>query len=108
MCNSVAEKYNEVQAIEKSVIELNQMFQDMAYITEMQGELLDQIETQVKEATEYVEEGNVQMRKATDLLINTRKWQCIICTILLVILSIIIGVAVAFSKKNNNNNNGSR
>ena len=40
------------------------MFLDFALLVEQQGELLDQIEYQVKGAANYVEEGTVQVRGA--------------------------------------------
>jgi t-SNARE complex subunit (syntaxin) len=45
---NVNNKYQDVLKLEASVAELAQMFQDFALIVEKQGELLDQIEYQVK------------------------------------------------------------
>jgi t-SNARE complex subunit (syntaxin) len=50
----VAGKYQDVLTLEQSVAELHQMFLDFALLTEQQGELLDQIEFQVKQAGDYV------------------------------------------------------
>ena len=55
---NVASKYQDVLVLEASVAELHQMFLDFALLTEQQGELLDQIEYQVKSASDYIEEGN--------------------------------------------------
>ena len=63
---NVADKYQDVLTLEASVAELHQMFLDFALLTERQGELLDQIEFQVKSASDYVEDGNVDMVKALD------------------------------------------
>jgi t-SNARE complex subunit (syntaxin) len=46
-----------VLTFESSVAELHQMFLDFALLMEQQGELLDQIEFQVKQAGDYVEEA---------------------------------------------------
>jgi t-SNARE complex subunit (syntaxin) len=43
------------------VAELHQMFLDFALLTEQQGELLDQIEHQVKEASDFIDQGNTEM-----------------------------------------------
>lgn len=45
---NVADKYQDVLTLEASVAELHQMFLDFALLTEKQGELLDQIEHQVR------------------------------------------------------------
>lgn len=50
----VAGKYQDVLALESSVAELHQMFLDFALLTEQQGELLDQIEFQVRQAGDYI------------------------------------------------------
>ena len=54
---NVADKYQDVLALEASVAELHQMFLDFALLTEQQGELLDQIEFQVKSASDFIDEG---------------------------------------------------
>jgi t-SNARE complex subunit (syntaxin) len=55
------------------------MFLDFALLTEQQGELLDQIEFQVKQAGDYVEEANVDVHQAIEYQKSIRKkqWYCI-------------------------------
>eukprot|EP00980_Cylindrotheca_fusiformis_P022933 scaffold9948_cov129-Cylindrotheca_fusiformis.AAC.1 len=72
----VAGKYQDVVTLEQSVAELHQMFLDFALLTEQQGELLDQIEFQVKQAGDYVEEGNEQLVEAIVYQKAIRKKQC--------------------------------
>ncbi len=91
----MADKYQDVLTLEASVNELHQMFLDFALLTEKQGELLDQIEHQVKEASEFVDQGNVEMVEAIELQISIRKKQCCILIIVLVILGIIAGLVAA-------------
>ena len=81
--------------LEASVAELHQMFLDFALLTEKQGELLDQIEHQVKDASEYIDEGNAEMVQAIEIQKSIRYKQCCIATIILVIIGIIIAVIVA-------------
>jgi t-SNARE complex subunit (syntaxin) len=71
----VAGKYQDVLTLEQSVAELHQMFLDFALLTEQQGELLDQIEFQVKQAGDYVEEGNVELVEAIEYSKAIRKKQ---------------------------------
>jgi len=61
--------------LESSVAELHQMFLDFALLTEQQGELLDQIEFQVKQAGDYVEDGNVDVHQAIEYQSAIRKKQ---------------------------------
>jgi t-SNARE complex subunit (syntaxin) len=71
----VAGKYQDVLTLEQSVAELHQMFLDFALLTEQQGELLDQIEFQVKQAGDYVEEANVDVHQSIEYQKKIRKKQ---------------------------------
>lgn len=71
----VAGKYQDVLTLEQSVQELHQMFLDFALLTEQQGELLDQIEFQVKQAADYIEDGNVDVYEAGEYQKSIRKKQ---------------------------------
>ena len=62
---TAADKYQDVLTLEASVAELHQMFLDFAVLTEQQGELLDQIEFQVKSAGDYIDEGNEDMQQVS-------------------------------------------
>jgi len=72
---NVAGKYQDVLTLEQSVAELHQMFLDFALLTEQQGELLDQIEYQVKSAADYVEDANVDVYEAIEYQKKIRKKQ---------------------------------
>ena len=71
----VAGKYQDVLALESSVAELHQMFLDFALLTEQQGELLDQIEFQVKQAGDYIEDANVDVYESIQYQSSIRKKQ---------------------------------
>lgn len=83
-------KYQDVLTIEASVAELHQMFLDFALLTEQQGELLDQIEFNVKNAADYVEEANVEVTEAIEYSKKARKKQCIIIAIVVVLAVILL------------------
>lgn len=95
---NVASKYQDVLALEASVAELHQMFLDFAILTEQQGELLDQIEHEVKAASEYIEEGNKQLTIAIDLQKSIRRKQCCCIVICLVVIGVIVGIIFAVIK----------
>lgn len=90
----VADKYQDVLALETSVAELHQMFLDFALLVDQQGELLDQIEFQVKAASDYIESGNTELVQAIDLQKSIRRKQCCIIVFVLVVIGIIVGIAV--------------
>ena len=86
----VAGKYQDVLTLEASVAELHQMFLDFALLTEQQGELLDQIEYQVRSAADYVEEGNIEVYEAIEYQKKIRKKQCWIMLIVVILIIIIL------------------
>lgn len=87
---AVAGKYQDILTLEASVAELHQMFLDFALLTEQQGELLDQIEYQVRSAADYVEDANVDVYEAIEYQKKIRKKQCWIILIVVVLLIIIL------------------
>lgn len=87
---AVAGKYQDVLTLEASVAELHQMFLDFALLTEQQGELLDQIEYQVKTAADYVEDANEDVYEAIEYQKKIRKKQCWIILIVVVLVIIIL------------------
>lgn len=82
--NSVLGKYEDIRLLERSVAELHQMFLDMAYLTEEQGEILDHIEFHLKRTNSYVEDGNENTYKAIGFQRKIRKKQCWIMAIAVV------------------------
>ena len=71
------------------------MFLDFAVLVEQQGELLDQIEYQVKSASDYIEEGNKEVAQAIEIQKSIRKKQCCIIITCLVIIGVIVGIILA-------------
>jgi len=89
---AVAGKYQDILTLEASVAELHQMFLDFALLTEQQGELLDQIEYQVRSAADYVEDANVDVYEAIEYQKKIRKKQCWI-----VLIVVVVGIIVLFA-----------
>ncbi|WOG98221.1 hypothetical protein DCAR_0417562 [Daucus carota subsp. sativus] len=89
----IQERHNAVMDIEKKLLELNQIFLDMAVLVDSQGDMLDNIENHVTNAVDHVQSGNKALRKAKSLRKNTRKWMCVgILILLIVILIVVVGV----------------
>ena len=95
---NVADKYQDVLALEASVAELHQMFLDFAVLTEQQGEMLDQIEFQVKSTSDFIDEANNDLGQAIEYQKLIRSKQCCLFGILLVVLGVIVGIIFAVAK----------
>ena len=67
-----------------------QLFLDMAVLVETQGEMLNNIETHIKQTQDYVNKGVDNLHKAREKQKNTRKWMCIGIGITLIVVLIIV------------------
>ncbi|KAL2456763.1 putative syntaxin [Forsythia ovata] len=86
----IQERHDAVRDLEKKLLDLQQIFLDMAVLVDAQGDMLDNIESQVSSAVDHVQSGNTALQKAKSLQKNSRKWMCIAILILLIIVAIIV------------------
>ncbi|EEF36962.1 syntaxin, putative [Ricinus communis] len=94
----IQDRHDAAKEIEKSLLELHQVFLDMAVMVEAQGEQLDDIEHHVLNASHYVKDGAKELKTAKDYQRGSRKWMCIgIILLLIIILVIVIPIATSFS-----------
>ena len=89
----IQERHEAVREMEKGLLELHSVFMDMAVLVEAQGEMLDNIETQVSKSVDYVQRGNVALVAARRYQRSSRKWMCCsIITVLLIACAILLPV----------------
>ncbi|KAI4334109.1 hypothetical protein L6164_018840 [Bauhinia variegata] len=86
----IQERHDAVKEIEKKLLDLHQIYLDMAVLVEAQGEILDNIENQVTNATDHVRTGTDALRTAKSLQNKSRKCMMISIILLLVIAIIIV------------------
>ncbi|GMH26568.1 hypothetical protein Nepgr_028411 [Nepenthes gracilis] len=86
----IQERHDAVREVERKLLELQQIFLDMAVLVDAQGDLLDNIESQVSSAVDHVQTGNTALQRAKTLQKNSRKWMCIAIIILLIIVAVIV------------------
>ncbi|KAK9951648.1 hypothetical protein M0R45_007085 [Rubus argutus] len=97
----IQERHDAVRDLEKKLLDLQQIFLDMAVLVDAQGELLDNIETHVSSAVDHVQQGNTALQKAKKLQKNSRKWMCILILFLLTIAVItVLAVLKPWRSKN--------
>ncbi|KAG2443437.1 hypothetical protein HXX76_001795 [Chlamydomonas incerta] len=86
----IQERHRAVKDLEQSLLELHQIFLDMAVLVEAQGEMLDNIEKQVARSVDYVKGGTEALQDAKQLQKNTRKWMCCAIMIMLIVALVIV------------------
>ena len=69
----IQSKHRDVQRIEKSIIELQQLFMDLTVLLAAQGEMVDQIAIHVSNAVEDTEGGVKELQTAVKLQKRNRK-----------------------------------
>ncbi|KAK8618367.1 hypothetical protein V6N13_132361 [Hibiscus sabdariffa] len=86
--SEIQERHDAVKEIEKNLIELHQIFLDMAALVEAQGQQLNDIESNVMHASSFVRRGTEQLVEAREHQKSSRKWACmaIIAAIVLIII----------------------
>ncbi|KAG1365169.1 Syntaxin-132 [Cocos nucifera] len=96
----IQERRDTVKEIERKLLDLQQIFLDMAVLVEAQGDMLDNIESQVLSADVHVHSGVTALQKARRLQKNSRKCMCIAILILLIIAVIIVVTVIKPWSKN--------
>ena len=78
--------------VEHKLLELHQIFLDMAVLVTSQGEELDVIAKHVEQSVEHIQKGNTHLEVARRKQRSTRKWMC--CGILILVIVIVVVVVV--------------
>ncbi|PSS01399.1 Syntaxin-related protein like [Actinidia chinensis var. chinensis] len=95
----IQDRHDAAKEVEKSLLELHQVFLDMAVMVEAQAEQLDDIHHHVINAAQYVNGGANNLKTAKRYQRSSRRWMCIgIVLLLILILVVIIPIATSFSK----------
>jgi syntaxin 1A/syntaxin 1B/2/3 len=92
----IQERHQDIVKLEKSILELHQLFLDMAVMVDAQGDMINQIENYVSSAADNTNKGVEEMRKAVKLQKASRKKMCCVL-VLIIIIVIVVAVAVPLS-----------
>ncbi|KAH0662166.1 hypothetical protein KY284_027097 [Solanum tuberosum] len=95
----IQDRHDAAKEIERSLLELHQIFLDMAVMVEAQGEKMDDIEHHVVNAAHYVNDGAKNLKTAKKYQKSSRKCMFIgVIVLLILILVVIIPIATSFTK----------
>lgn len=101
--SEIQERHDAVKEIEKNLIELHQIFLDMAALVEAQGQQLNDIESHVAHASSFVRRGTEQLVEAREYQKSSRKCACmavglVICIIIIVLYPIWSTLLIAHAR----------
>jgi len=91
------EKHNDILELEQNIVQLNQLFTDMAGLVATQGELIEQIEYSVMQSEAYTEDAVSDLGTTEKIVTNTRKKKVYICVIAVVIIVVLVVFVVIIS-----------
>ncbi|GAB1736104.1 hypothetical protein NU219Hw_g6155t1 [Hortaea werneckii] len=108
---NVRERHDAIIKIERSMMELNQLLQDLDAIVVQQEPLVENIESKAEETNTHLEAGNVHVEKAVTSARAARKkkWIClgiVVAVIVVIVIIVLIYGATAGGWFNNNNQGG--
>ncbi|KAK5005372.1 hypothetical protein LTR16_006076 [Cryomyces antarcticus] len=99
---AVRARHNDIQQIERTLIELNQLFQDLAEAVLVQDVPIQQAEETTANVQKDTEAGNVQLDKGIVHARRARKlkWWCLFIVVLIVcILALVLGLYFGLTKR---------
>eukprot|EP00123_Amoebidium_parasiticum_P010810 comp20338_c0_seq1/m.25624 comp20338_c0_seq1/g.25624 ORF comp20338_c0_seq1/g.25624 comp20338_c0_seq1/m.25624 type:complete len:277 (-) comp20338_c0_seq1:978-1808(-) len=90
----ISERERGIREIESTIVEVNAMFRDIGNLVYEQGNMLDNIESNIVSAAQQVDNGTQDLGKAQDYQKRSRNCKCYLLFILLVILLVLALIVV--------------
>ncbi|XP_044846349.1 syntaxin-2 isoform X3 [Mauremys mutica] len=95
--NEIESRHKDIMKLESSIRALHDMFTDMAMFVETQGEMINSIEKNVMNASDYIEHAKEKTKEAVKYQSKARrkKWIIVIISLVLVaLIALIVGLSV--------------
>ncbi|XP_061184010.1 syntaxin-7-like [Saccostrea echinata] len=94
----IRDREERIRQLESDILDVNEIFKDLATLVNEQGETIDSIEANVDKAYTNVESGTSQLSKAAEYQRKSRKKMCILLVILVIIAAVVTIIIVAAVK----------
>ena len=95
MLGAVRARHNDIQKIEATIMQLNQLMEDLATAVVLQDEPIQATEQHTENVKKDTEAGNVHLDKGIASARRARKlkWWCFfICVAIVIILALVLGL----------------
>ncbi|ORY05269.1 t-SNARE [Clohesyomyces aquaticus] len=98
---NVQERHEAIQKIERQMVELAQLFQDLDQIVMQQEPLVANIEQKGEEVHDNVVKANTEIGGAIEKARsrNRKKWWCLLIVLLIIIIIVVVAVVVVMINK---------
>lgn len=94
----IREREEGLRQLESDIVNVNEIFKDLAIMVHEQGETIDSIEANVDHTQQHVEAANVQLQKAKTHQSAARKKKCCLIVILLLVV-IALALIIYYASK---------
>jgi len=98
MVMDIESRHSSIIQLEKQVLEVQELFLDLANLVSIQGETIASIDEHITVSKQYTEDAATHVAEAEDYQKKARKRQCCIVIIVIVVLLVIIGPTLAALK----------
>jgi len=99
MDNLITERDQDIHKIQSQMIEVNEIMKDLASLVREQGEMIDNIETNIEHTAQNTTEAVQEVKKASEYQQKARNKLCIVAIVILIIVAIITVVIVVLNVK---------
>jgi len=100
LVQEIESRHDDIMKLERQVLEVAELFKDLATLVDVQQDTIDTIEHRIESAKGHVDKGTEAVIEAEKLQKSGRKRTCIIIAIVLVVLIVILAPVLtkAFGK----------
>jgi t-SNARE complex subunit (syntaxin) len=95
----IAEREEGIKQIEKTVLEVNEIFRDVANLVQEQGQMIDNIESNIEVSVSDVSQGVEEIKKASDYQKRSRTKLCCLTLLVIIIVAVVVIVIWMTVKK---------
>lgn len=88
---AIEERHQDILRLESQVLEIYELFRDLATLVDLQQESLDVIENRIQHARDYTERAEVDLMEAEDYQRKARSRRCCLLLIVVGIVVVILG-----------------
>ena len=93
----IENRHNEIVKLEKQVADVAQLFKDLAYLVDIQGDQIDSIEKHIVNAKDSTTKGETQLVKAEKYQTKSRQKLCCCAIVVIVLIILLMGVSYELS-----------
>ncbi|XP_006630262.1 syntaxin-4 [Lepisosteus oculatus] len=90
--NEIETRHEEILKLERSIRDLHEMFQYLAMEVEAQGEMVNRIESNILQSSNYVEKATADTEKAKEYHVKSQKKKLCIAVCVIVLILVIIAI----------------